>query len=376
MITAIHCSGFRSLKEFSWNLAPLNVLIGPNGAGKSNILSLFELFSALAEGDARDFVLRLGGMDAVSWGVGREAIRLGVDPQWPGSDFKYRCTLHSMDGATPVIVDESLTRGAETLFSYQPGEFLVEGKKIELDEEDVSTTRLSQLHGTLLPRIRSFNLVRQLRAWRVYRNVRLDAEATIRRPSLARSDKFVEPDGQNLVSVIHTHYSTNDEFRAQIDSALTAAFPDDYRELVFPPVADGRLHLHVKRAHSRRKDSIAELSDGTLQFLFLVTLFCTPQKPPLIAIDEPERSLHPAMLAIIAEMAAEASRSCQVILATQSPTLLDAFSETHRPSVSAVRWACDRSEMRTMEGAALERWLKDYSLGKFAFSGEAEAVLF
>ena len=105
----------------------------------------------------------------------------------------------------------------------------------------------------------------------------------------------------------------------------------------------------------------------------LLAIFANPDPPPLIAIDEPEAGLHPRMLPIIAELAVSAAPRSQVILSTHSPEMLDAFRD-HAPAVTVFRWVENRTEMKTLAGAELERWVEDSSLGRFAFSGEAEAV--
>jgi predicted ATPase len=79
------------------------------------------------------------------------------------------------------------------------------------------------------------------------------------------------------------------------------------------------------------------------------------------------------MLPIIAEFAVEASRKSQVILSTQSLELLNAFGETI-PSTMIFNWVEDHTELKTLGGEDLKKWVEDYSLGKFLFSGEAEAV--
>jgi predicted ATPase len=155
---------------------------------------------------------------------------------------------------------------------------------------------------------------------------------------------------------------------------MTAAFPDDYDKLTFPPAEDGRTQMRVRRKHRKRADSAADLSDGTLRFLLLITILGSTDPAPLIAIDEPETGLHPRMLPIIAEVAANAATKIQVILSTHSPKLLDAFSED-LPTTTIVTSNGSETELKTIEGKELTRWVENYSLGKFAFSGEAEAVL-
>jgi predicted ATPase len=155
---------------------------------------------------------------------------------------------------------------------------------------------------------------------------------------------------------------------------MSAAFPDDYQELIFRETEPNRVQLYVRRKHSHREDSVADLSDGTLRFLLLLTILATPDPPPLIAIDEPESGLHPSMLPIIAEFAAEAATRTQVVLSTHSPQMLDAFGDA-LPATTVFNWAEDHTELKTVTGEELKKWVADYSLGRFIFSGEAAAVL-
>jgi predicted ATPase len=150
-------------------------------------------------------------------------------------------------------------------------------------------------------------------------------------------------------------------------------FPTITKKLTFPPAEDGRTQMRVRRKHRKRADSAADLSDGTLRFLLLITILGSTDPAPLIAIDEPETGLHPRMLPIIAEVAANAAAKTQVIFSTHSPKLLDAFSED-LTTTTIVTSNGSETELKTIDGKELTRWVENYSLGKFAFSGEAEAV--
>jgi predicted ATPase len=92
---------------------------------------------------------------------------------------------------------------------------------------------------------------------------------------------------------------------------MRAAFGDDFEELVFPPAADQRIQLRIRWRSLQREQSAADLWEGTLRFLFLLAVLANPSPPPVIAIDEPETGLHPAMVPIVAEYAREAAtRAC------------------------------------------------------------------
>ena len=50
VLKSIKISGFRSIKEMSLELRPLNILIGANGAGKSNLIAFFKFVNELMGG--------------------------------------------------------------------------------------------------------------------------------------------------------------------------------------------------------------------------------------------------------------------------------------------------------------------------------------
>ena len=62
MIRQIIIENYKSIRKATIDLAPINVLIGPNGAGKSNLISFFELLSALYEQRLQSYILQRGGM--------------------------------------------------------------------------------------------------------------------------------------------------------------------------------------------------------------------------------------------------------------------------------------------------------------------------
>jgi predicted ATPase len=123
----------------------------------------------------------------------------------------------------------------------------------------------------------------------------------------------------------------------------------------------------------RREQSAADLSDGTLRFLLMLAILASPEAAPVIAIDEPETGLHPSMLPIIAEYAAEASSSRQIVFTTHSPQFLDAFRDV-RPTTTVAKWENGETKLATLDGKGLEKWLKEYSLGALCLSGELEGM--
>jgi predicted ATPase len=209
--------------------------------------------------------------------------------------------------------------------------------------------------------------------WSIYHDLHVDQSAPLRQAAVARLEHRVAPDGQNLIPVLHTLYSEDREFKRSLDSAMKAAFPDQFEELTFPPAADQRIQLRVRWRSLETAQPAADLSDGTIRFLLLCTILASPHRSDLIAIDEPETGLHPSMFPIIAELAAEAAEHSQVILTTHSSELLSAFSKTV-PTTTVAQCSDGETHLSVLDGAELERWLRDYSLGALFRSGELEGA--
>jgi predicted ATPase len=207
----------------------------------------------------------------------------------------------------------------------------------------------------------------------VYHDLDVGQNSRIRQTAVPSFERRIEPDGQNLVPVLHTLYTGDREFKRNIDSAMHAAFGSDYEEIVFPPAADRRIQFRVRWKSLKREQPAADLSDGTLRFLLLLTALITPEPPMVIAIDEPETGLHPAMLPIIAEFAVEAASRTQIVFTTHSPQFLDAFTGA-KPTTTVAKWENGETTLHTLEGEDLAYWLEDYSLGRLFQSGQLEAM--
>ena len=110
-------------------------------------------------------------------------------------------------------------------------------------------------------------------------------------------------------------------------------------------------------------DANGKLSDGTLRALSLITLLLQPVQdlPDLIIVDEPELGLHPVAKNIVAGLLKKASHHCQVIVATQSSALVDAFDPD---DVIVVDRVDRQSTFRRLDAISLQEWLKEYTLGQ------------
>ena len=143
---------------------------------------------------------------------------------------------------------------------------------------------------------------------------------------------------------------------------LVAPFFDDF---FLEPQAlnEDTIRLEWRHRGSDGYFDAASLSDGTLRFIALATLLLQPieLRPSVILLDEPELGLHPAAIAILAFLINQASMETQIVVATQSPLLLDHF----KPEDVLVTERVDGATQFTrLEREKLKGWLEDYSLGQ------------
>ncbi len=133
-----------------------------------------------------------------------------------------------------------------------------------------------------------------------------------------------------------------------------------FSDFEFIPNNESFIRLQWKDKFSDVIYGINDLSDGTLRFMALTTLFLQPKLPDTIIIDEPELGLHPSAIAKLAGMIKSvASKGCQVIIATQSSDLISHFSPEDIITVDQIN-GC--SKFNRLEADKLKEWLDNYTL--------------
>jgi predicted ATPase len=310
---------FRSLYDITWTPGDINVVIGPNGSGKSNLLKVIELLAVSARGGLGKYVQREGGMEPLVWDGQEPLVSFRVKTSPVGISVKeteseryrltYQLELLRLGVSSAYRIEYELLGNyyrVEVGEKDQPMKFLERSprsavvfddreRRLEAPEEAVpeEETLLSLAAGPFTANRTISNFQNELASWRIYQDFQTHREAPVRQPTLARSETSVAPDGSNLISVLHTLYSGSRDFKRDINAAMKVAFGDDFDELIFPPAADQRIQLRVRWKSLQREQTAADLSDGTLRFLFLLAILVNPTPPGLIAIDEPETGLHP-----------------------------------------------------------------------------------
>jgi predicted ATPase len=200
--------------------------------------------------------------------------------------------------------------------------------------------------------------------WRLYHFHDTSTNSPMKKTADVNDNRFLRPDGSNLAAFLFYLRERHETTYALIRKTVqrVAPFFDDF------VLATQQLNPQKIRLEWRHKDSetyfdAASLSDGTLRFIALTTLFLQPEayRPSIILVDEPELGLHPYAIAMLASLVKQSSVRTQVILSTQSPLLLDHFRPEDVLVADRVRGS---TQFTRLQSDRLNAWLEDYSLGQ------------
>src|SRR5881396_1712462 len=107
----ITLTGFKSIKNLTLELRPLNVLIGANGAGKSNLVSFFKMLNEMMGGRLQQYIAASGRAQSLLYFGPRLTPQLEAWLEFEvenGLDTYYMRLFHAA-GDTLVFADESLS---------------------------------------------------------------------------------------------------------------------------------------------------------------------------------------------------------------------------------------------------------------------------
>jgi len=367
MLKKISVQGFKSIERQSIELGALNVLVGANGSGKSNLLSALSFFRTSALGGLDALVKRLGGADRILH-HGKKTTK-SCFFSCEEDQFSYEQTLIPVAGDSLEVVKEKLDiLGAETECLEAGGDIASLEDDLRDDEKRYLKECVEQGGMTREEADEELEMYpsakHHIENWRRYHLHDTSATSAIKSTCNVDDNRVLREDASNLAAYLYW-LKLKDPFAYQrITSIINLAIPyfDDF---VLAPLRQNErmIRLEWKQKNSDAYFDADSLSDGSLRFIALMTLLNQPDwvMPSLIVIDEPELGLHPFVLRLLAEMLESASKKTQIIIATQSVTLLDDFP------IDAVIVADHDgrgSQFRRLRADDYAAWLDDFSVGE------------
>lgn len=329
-------SGYRSIRAIDLQLGQVNVVTGPNGSGKTNLYRGLLLLAATAEGNFARQIAEEGGMPSVLWAGARlkgHPVRMSIGAVIDEFEYRLTCGLPALSPNAPRTafhLDPEIK--TEELF-YRNGprrSKLLDRKNSFISARNEDGTAI-EFPMTLLPsecalselrEPRRFPVLSMLRSellgWRFYHEFRTDAAAPIREPRVGVRSTVLSHDGSNLAAALQTILEMGDSSR--LASAVHKAFPGGRLVVEFERQ---RFQVALLMPGFQRPFDARELSDGTLQFLCLLAALLSPRPPALLALNEPETSIHPDLHGPLAELIVAASANSQIWITTHSQSLAE-----------------------------------------------------
>lgn len=389
-LTRVQIHHYKSLSEVEVELHPqVTVLVGPNATGKSNFVDALRFMRDATRDGLDHAIVARGGLPRIrQMSSGRPFnVGLAVDAlQSNDKDIVYEATLahygFSVCGLTggnyrvereiaQCLEPEWITdeEGGETL-EWLPHGFS-RNKSGTVSETNVhpehsftlrDTERLAL--GSYAPGMSLHSLCSSMQSyiadWQftsLYPNI-------LRQPATPDTDTQLREDGSNWASVIRAAKRTvrGRRMLERIYEMMRAILP-------------GFLDVHVKQTghylvpyfrfgdteSSARLFDPGQLSDGSLRiFGILLSLYQTPE-PALIVIEEPEQTVHPAVLSVLAEAFKEVSETTQVLITTHSPQLIEHFEPEHIRVVTMPDGMTRISPLKSSQRDAVQRGLMGLS---------------
>lgn len=355
-IDRIRIQGFRSLANVDVRLPRIAVLIGANGSGKSNLIRFFELMHCMASRRLGEFVARQGGADDQLFAGSKRTstINATVTAVSERAPMEYEFSLRHAQPDNLVVTKELFRKAGP--HSGTPLEFPAEVFNRPRAEAKVGEFKHSAKVGNRLSMGSDFASL--LQRTNVFQFHDTSDTSRLKQRWDAEDSSRLRGDAANLAAILSRIERDDCRLFDRISRHIKRVLPVFDRFQIEETY--GKVMLRWKPRGTDKTIGPHLTSDGSLRFIALVTLLNLPREmlPNVLLIDEPELGLHPVAIEMIAHMVMQIADDCQVILATQSPLLVDHFG-LDQTIVLDIRG--DRTEVHTLEKENYERWLQEYS---------------
>jgi predicted ATPase len=335
----------------------VNVAVGINGSGKSNFIRAVRLLYESIAGDGFEklFVKEWSGFSFVANFNETNADYIKISYEFDKDkigklsgnqgyhfpkDPTYELIIHR-SGSTSYYIEERLfsdnaRKGKEPFLFLEMKNgkgFISTREKGQVGLQHYNPESNAISFKTQEPVLRQisdperfyplYTLKRAIEGLVVYDYFDTTLDSKIRQPASFGVEEKLLSNGENLAQILNRLKNQHTLHYEKIQNAIKKINPyfidtgfDLLGSLVYLVLREKKLSKSVGARH---------ISDGTLRYLLLLTILHNPERGSIICIDEPEIGLHPDMINTITEAIKEASKDTQLIIATHSPLLLNAF---------------------------------------------------
>ncbi|NPV59607.1 MAG: AAA family ATPase [Actinobacteria bacterium] len=323
-IREVQIRNYKSIAPTTVKLTPLTVFVGPNGSGKSNFIdSLAFVQECVSESIEYAFTNR-GGIGAVRRRSGGHPTNIG-----------FRIILNLKDRDYAEYSFEIAAKPRENFYvakercyvkPFMQNEYEYELEKGEFIKE-ISGIRPKMPPGRLALYAASatdefgpvYDFLSRMRFYSIVPN-------QIRELQSPDPGEFLKRDGSNAATILKRLYEearTTDKYDricrllSRVASGIERV---EYRQVGQKETLQFKQDIGLRNLWTFEA---LNMSDGTLRVLGLLLAVYQSGKTSLVAIEEPESTVHPAVTELIMQVLRDASLEKQILITTHSPDILD-----------------------------------------------------
>ncbi len=350
VLEQLKIKNFKSIRDQTLRLGRLNVFIGGNGAGKSNLVGVFHFLNRVVSGDLQNYTGETGGADSLLHFGRKQSPSLSVELEFAEGDY---ANGYSFD-LRPTVEDRFIF-SRESFWFHDRSRFAT-GLPIELGA-GYAEARVAKATQRIAEHVRQ-----DLDSYRIHHFHDTSSSAKVKQTGDLDDNLRLQIDAGNLAAFLYRLQlkSTGHFENIQDTIRQIAPFFEGFR-LEPSRLNPDKIRLEWREKGSETYFNAHALSDGTLRFMCLATLLLQPTMPNVILLDEPELGLHPAAISLLAALLESAAQRTQILVATQSVTLVNQFTPE---SVWVVERGDRHSVFKRLESADMSTWLDDYGLGE------------
>lgn len=322
-LRSVSVRNYKSLENVCVDLERLTVFVGPNGVGKSNFIDALAFVQECLATSVELAFKNRGGVAAVPFRSRARArlVRFDLELDLPGgSEAKYALGIVPQAEGRFRISEEQCEvqqfMGSCAAFRVEDGVFK---QPIEGIQAQIPPDRLALYAASANEKYRP--VYDFLTGMRFY-SIRPDR---LRELQDADPGESLKRDGSNAAAVLKRLRGSKQARAYERLCALLSGVVEGIRKVEYKSVGQKET-VQFKQDVGKKKDwtfSALNMSDGTLRVLGLLLAVYQPKEPTVLAIEEPESTVHPAAAELILEVLADAASRYQVLLTTHSPDLID-----------------------------------------------------
>ena len=367
-ITRLAIEGMRCIESIALDLKDFTVLIGENGSGKSTIIEALEILRKAATESPLIGKLyeRHDGTSSVR--QGSRQISISATLAGAGPELTYTLRILRDQRYLSVGNEEVVEDGSKMVMKRAGVDYTLAATDRAISEQADSAApdEVMIAHAKFLKVPQLLRVQRALASIEVYPSLdlrhtwtNLQASPTARSSNLVRPAIRLEPGGTNLVNVYAALRNQRDWKQTLGRLRVTLG---DIEDMLFVNEPTGGMQTLGLRWRNGLEVLLPGLSDGQVSMLALVAIQQLHRAipPSIIAIDEPEEHLHPALVARAAIGLQEMSEDSPILVGTQSDPFLNAIEH---PEDTVVLCQLDderRTALHRPDPEQLRAWLGEF----------------